>query len=262
MGYLEAKNICKSFEQGIVLSNVSFSLNEGETLSIIGRSGCGKTTLLRALNYLTPIDDGKIYLNDKLILDNTFGKRKKEGDVRANRTHFGLVFQSFNLFPQYTAFENIRLPLFLAEQRRKKEGLPPLTNGNIDEEVISLLGKVGLLDRKDAYPGELSGGQSQRIAIARAMALKPDVLCFDEPTSALDPELSGEVLSLIRELKGKFGITMIIVTHEMSFAREVSDKVMFMKEGRVVEIGKPEEVFASSKPETVAFLSHYALTAN
>ncbi len=256
MAYLEIKNLVKSYGKTEVIHNISFSLEKGEVLSIIGRSGCGKTTLLRCLNYLEPINEGEVYLADELILDNTFSRRKMEKVVREKRVHYGLVFQSFNLFPQYTAFENIKLPLALMEKRRAKEGLPSLIGEqNIDNVVLDLLNKVGLLDRKDHYPSQLSGGQSQRIAIARAMALQPDILCFDEPTSALDPELTGEVLKVIKELKDKYHLTMIIVTHEMSFARNISDKVLFMSEGNIVAFGKPEEIFSNN--EVKAFLDSY-----
>ena len=254
MSYYSVNNLKKSYGKNLILKDISFSMNEGEVLSIIGRSGCGKTTLLRSLNYLETIDSGEVYLNEELLLSNEFPK--KENDIIKKRIHYGLVFQSFNLFPQYTVFENITLPLRLMEQKRKKEGLPPLLNRPI-EEVMDLLTKIGLENKKDFYPSELSGGQSQRVAIARAMALKPDILCFDEPTSALDPELTGEVLKVILELKEKYHLTMIIVTHEMAFAKKISDKVLFMDNGEVIEFGNPNEVFSSNNERTKAFLNSY-----
>ena len=255
MSYYSVNNLKKSYGKNLILKDISFSMNEGEVLSIIGRSGCGKTTLLRSLNYLETIDSGTVYLNEELLLSNEFPK--KENDIIKKRIHYGLVFQSFNLFPQYTVFENIALPLRLMEQKRKKEGLLPLLNRPIEEEVMDLLTKIGLENKKDFYPSELSGGQSQRVAIARAMALKPDILCFDEPTSALDPELTGEVLKVILELKEKYHLTMIIVTHEMAFAKKISDKVLFMDNGEVIEFGNPNKVFSSNNQRTKAFLNSY-----
>lgn len=257
MSYYEVKNLNKSYNNSKILKNISFSIEKGEVLTIIGRSGCGKTTLLRSLNYLETIDDGMVTLNEEVLLSATFPK--KEDDLMKSRLHYGLVFQSFNLFPQYTVFENIKLPLSLMEEKRKKAGLSPLVVENIDDEVINLLSKIGLENKKDFYPSELSGGQQQRVAIARAMGLKPDILCFDEPTSALDPELTGEVLKVIKELKDKYHLTMIIVTHEMSFAQSISDKVMFISNGEVADFGTPEEVFTSQKEETINFLKSYTM---
>lgn len=255
MAYYEVKNINKSFGKNQVLKDINFSLEKGEVISIIGRSGGGKTTLLRSLNYLESIDDGTVTLNDELLLSKDYPKKAKE--VISKRTHYGLVFQSFNLFPQYTVFENIAIPLKLMEAKRKKAGLPSLLTKSIQEEVLDLLTKMDLANKKDFYPSQLSGGQSQRVAIARAMALKPDILCFDEPTSALDPELTGEVLKVIQELKEKYHLTMIIVTHEMSFARKISDKVLFLDAGEVVEFGDPAKVFSSTRERTREFLSSY-----
>ena len=252
MSYFVVKSLKKSYGKSLVLKDISFDIDKGQVLSIIGRSGCGKTTLLRSLNYLETIDSGEVYLEDELLLSNEFPK--KENDIIKKRIHYGLVFQSFNLFPQYTVYQNIELPLKLMEAKREKENLPSLLNRPIEEEIMDLLDKVGLQDKRDSFPSQLSGGQCQRIAIARAMALKPDILCFDEPTSALDPELTGEVLKVILELKEKFHLTMIIVTHEMSFARRISDKVMFMDNGEIVDYGSPEEVFNSTKERTKAFL--------
>ena len=257
MGYFEVKNLAKSYGKNLVLKDINFDIDKGQVLSIIGRSGCGKTTLLRSLNYLESIDDGEVYLQDELLLSKDFPK--KEEDIISKRSHYGLVFQSFNLFPQYTVYENIQLPLKLMEEKRKKQNLPSLLDRSIEEEILDLLQKIGLENKKDFYPSQLSGGQSQRVAIARAMALKPDILCFDEPTSALDPELTGEVLKLILELKEKYHLTMIIVTHEMAFAKKISDKVMFMDNGEIVDYGSPVEVFSSNKERTKAFLQSSSL---
>ena len=255
MSYFVAKNLKKSYGKNLVLDDISFDIDKGQVLSIIGRSGCGKTTLLRSLNYLESIDDGKVYLENELLLSNEFPI--KENDIFKKRIHYGLVFQSFNLFPQYTVYQNIELPLKLMEEKRKKDNLPSLLDKPIDEEIMELLDKIGLQNKKDFYPSQLSGGQCQRVAIARAMALKPDILCFDEPTSALDPELTGEVLKVILELKERYHLTMIIVTHEMSFAKRISDKVIFMDGGKVVDYGTPEEVFNSTNDRTKEFLSSY-----
>ena len=255
MDYFVVKNLNKSYGKSLVLEDISFNIQKGQVLSIIGRSGCGKTTLLRSLNYLEKIDSGEVYLEDDLLLSNEFPK--KQNDIINKRTHYGLVFQSFNLFPQYTVYQNIELPLKIIEKTRKKEYLPSLLTKPMDEEIMDLLEKIGLQSKKDFYPSQLSGGQCQRVAIARAMALKPDILCFDEPTSALDPELTGEVLKVILELKEKYHLTMIIVTHEMSFAKRISDKVMFMDLGKIVDYGTPEEVFNSNNERTKNFLNSY-----
>ncbi len=245
MAILEVKNLQKSFGKTEVLKDISFSLEKGEVLAIIGSSGSGKTTLLRCLNFLETHDVGEIILNGEVL---SYGEKEKISDekLRENRLHFGLVFQNFNLFPQYTVTENITLAPTLLKKGEKEE---------IEKKAQQLLEKVGLTEKKDFYPCQLSGGQQQRVAIARALALSPDILCFDEPTSALDPELTGEVLRVIRGLKSGDS-TMIVVTHEMEFARSVADKVIFMADGIIEEIGTPEEVFDNPKSEkTRAFLS-------
>lgn len=258
MAFLEVKNIKKSFGKTDVLKGVSFSLENGEVLSIVGPSGNGKTTLLRCLNYLEFIDSGEVILNNNVIQDGATIKKLKEHDIRKQRLHFGMVFQSFNLFPQYTALDNVKLALSIMEKERAKKGLEPLYDQPANEVALSLLERVGLADKVKNYPCELSGGQCQRVAIARALALSPKILCFDEPTSALDPELTGEVLKVIKELKETTGMTMIIVTHEMEFAKNISDKVMFMADGKVEEFGSPEQVFDNPQSElTKHFLQSY-----
>ena len=235
MAILEANNLKKSFGSVNVLKGVSFSLEQGQVLAIIGSSGSGKTTLLRCLNFLETPDAGEILVNGKQLT----GAHLTEEQIRENRLHFGLVFQNFNLFPQYTVLENITLAPTLLKQG---------THQQITDKALQLLEKVGLSQKKDAYPHQLSGGQQQRVAIARALALSPHVLCFDEPTSALDPELTGEVLRVIRGLKDTDN-TMIVVTHEMEFARSVADVVIYMADGVIVEMGTPEEVFDHPKHE-------------
>ncbi len=258
MSILEVSHISKTFDKTKVLKDISFKMEKSEVLSIIGSSGSGKTTLLRCLNFLEEPNDGIIKVNNDVIFDAGDISYRKESVKRANRLHFGMVFQSFNLFPQYTALENVTLAKNLMVKRNgnsdsnKKE-----VYENIKNEGLELLDQMGLSDRVNNYPHQLSGGQCQRVAIARALAMRPDILCFDEPTSALDPELVGEVLKVIKELASK-KMTMIIVTHEMSFARNVSDKVMFLDDGYVLEIGAPEEVFDNPKEErTKRFLASY-----
>ena len=235
MPILEVKNIKKGFGDTDVLKGVSFSMERGQVLAIIGSSGSGKTTLLRCLNFLETPDEGEIWVNGKLLT----GENLSDDQIRQNRLHFGLVFQNFNLFPQYTALENIMLAPNLL-----KKGAP----AQIRKNAMSLLGRVGMTHKADAYPYQLSGGQQQRVAIARALALQPEVLCFDEPTSALDPELTGEVLKVIRGLKGRDN-TMVVVTHEMEFARSVADVVIYMADGVIEEFGTPEEVFGNPRSE-------------
>ncbi len=239
MAFLEIKNIKKSFGKYEVLKDVSFSLEKGEVLSIIGSSGSGKTTLLRCINFLEFSEEGIISVDGNVIYDGGSLHKYTDDEIRENRLHFGMVFQSFNLFPQYTVLENVTLAPKLL-----KRG----TNEEIEENAKRLIEKVGLAEKLDFYPCQLSGGQQQRVAIARALAMNPQILCFDEPTSALDPELTGEVLKVIKGLKGKDS-TMIIVTHEMEFAKNVSDKVIFMADGVIEEMGTPEEVFDNPKSE-------------
>jgi len=256
---LEARNIAKRFGSTCVLNDINFTLEEGEVLAIIGSSGSGKTTLLRCLNFLERLDSGRIILRGEALYDAAEKIHYDEQSIRQKRLHFGLVFQSFNLFPQYTAFDNVVLARKLAAQKQpdfKKNKKAILEE--IDREGIQLLEQIGLAAKRDSYPYQLSGGQQQRVAIARALALKPDILCFDEPTSALDPELTGEVLKVIRALAEK-NTTMIIVTHEMQFARQVADTVLFMDEGLVVEYGSPHDVFDNPSSERIKrFLEHYA----
>ncbi|MBR3979343.1 MAG: amino acid ABC transporter ATP-binding protein [Oscillospiraceae bacterium] len=241
MTVLEVKNIKKDFGKTKVLKDVSFSLEEGQVLAIIGSSGSGKTTLLRCLNFLEKPDSGEIIVRGKHLL--TEGCTEEQ--IRENRLHFGLVFQNFNLFPQYTALKNVTLAPTLL-----KKGTPQ----QLETQGKQLLTQVGLQDKMDSYPYQLSGGQQQRVAIARALALQPEILCFDEPTSALDPELTGEVLRVIRNLKTG-GNTMIVVTHEMEFAKSVADVVIYMTDGVIEEIGTPEQVFDNPQSEkTRAFL--------
>ncbi|MDR0839956.1 MAG: amino acid ABC transporter ATP-binding protein [Christensenellaceae bacterium] len=246
---LEVKDIQKNFGATDVLRGIDFSLERGEVLSIIGSSGSGKTTLLRCLNFLETPSVGQIYVNGELLFDAKDPSTQREADIRKKRLHFGLVFQSFHLFPQYTALKNVMLAreLLAQEQAGFRKNKAAIL-ADIQEEAKALLDKVGLNDKMDAYPHQLSGGQQQRVAIARALALKPDVLCFDEPTSALDPEISGEVLQAIRRLASQ-NMTMIIVTHEMGFAREVSSRVIFMADGVIMEQGAPEALFGSPQTE-------------
>ncbi len=258
MAILEVEHISKNFEDTEVLKDIGFSLEKGEVLSIIGSSGSGKTTFLRCLNFLEQPDTGVIRVNGEVLFDASVRQTQQEAEIRKKRLHFGLVFQSFNLFPQYTALGNVMLAreLLAKEQpdykARKKE-----IHQQIEEEAKALLVQMGLGDRMENYPHQLSGGQCQRVAIARALALKPDILCFDEPTSALDPELTGEVLKVIKELADK-KMTMIIVTHEMAFAHDVASKVIFMDDGMILEQGTPREVFENTREErTKQFLARY-----
>ncbi|HPE94600.1 MAG TPA: ATP-binding cassette domain-containing protein [Bacillota bacterium] len=248
MALLEVKSLFKCFGKTQVLKDVSFDVERGEAISIIGSSGGGKTTLLRCLNLLELPDSGTINVGGDVIFDAA-EREINQAQLRMRRLHFGLVFQQFNLFPQYSVLDNICLaPRLLAKENGGQ------TDAQINENAGTLLERVGLSDKRNNYPCELSGGQQQRVAIARALALKPDILCFDEPTSALDPELTGEVLRVIRSLKSA-DMTMIIVTHEMEFAKNVSDRVIFIADGEIEETGTPQQVFGSPQSaKTQAFL--------
>ena len=254
MAILDVQHIEKHFGATRVLEDISFSLEAGQVLAIIGSSGSGKTTLLRCLNFLETPDTGTISVKGEILFDAADPETRKENEIRRKRLHFGLVFQDFNLFPQYTALENVTLAReLMAKSEKTGEKVE-----DIRKEGEQLLAMMGLSDRMGNYPHQLSGGQKQRVAIARALAMKPDILCFDEPTSALDPELTGEVLKVIRGLADQH-TTMIIVTHEMEFARDVADQVMFMDGGVVVEEGPPSEVFGNPKhPRTRQFLDKFS----
>ena len=262
MAFLEVKNIQKSFGETKVLRGIDFSMERGEVVAIIGSSGGGKTTFLRCLNFLETPGVGTITVDGDEIFnaDVTY----TDAETREKRLRFGLVFQSFNLFPQYTARENIAMPLYLrrAEALSRETGVRRLPRAQKHElqklaraAADDLLANVGLAEKAELYPHQLSGGQCQRVAIARALALSPDILCFDEPTSALDPELTGEVLRVIRDLR-RDGHTMIIVTHEMEFARSVADHVVFMAGGVIEEQGTPEEVFDRPCSEALRAFLH------
>ena len=259
MAILEVKNIEKHFGSTQVLKDVSFSLEEGNALAIIGSSGSGKTTLLRCLNFLETPNQGSIIVKGETLFDASLPTKQREQDLRKKRLHFGMVFQSFNLFPQYTALENVTLSAqLLAKEREDYKQNKKEILAEIEQKGKALLDQMGLADRMTHYPHQLSGGQQQRVAIARALALSPDILCFDEPTSALDPELTGEVLKVIRGLAEK-KTTMIIVTHEMAFARDVADQIIFMDGGVIVEQGDPHQVIEHPREErTKQFLARYA----
>lgn len=258
MSVLEINNIKKSFGSNEVLKGISFSLEEGEVLSIIGSSGSGKTTLLRCMNFLERADEGTISVDGSVIFDASLNKRLSEREIRKNRLNFGLVFQDFNLFPQYNVLDNLTLaPKLLAKESENYKSNKKQMLAEINEKALSLLQKVGLSDKRAAYPCELSGGQKQRVSIARALCLSPRVLFFDEPTSALDPELTGEILKVIKSLAAD-NMTMVIVTHEMRFAHDVSDKVIFMDNGVIAEQGTPQQVFENPQSErTREFLRGY-----
>ena len=260
MSVLEVRNLKKSFgKDTVVLKGVDFSLEKGETVAIIGSSGSGKTTLLRCLNFLTVPDEGQIVVNDETLFDDADPNTQKEREIRRKRLHFGLVFQNFNLFPQYTARQNVMLASeLLAKEQPDYKAQKKLLHAQIAARAEELLTQVGLKEKMDLYPHQLSGGQQQRVAIARALALQPDILCFDEPTSALDPELTGEVLRVLRDLADR-KTTMIIVTHEMHFARDVADRIMFMDGGVVVEEGPAKRLIEHPQEErTKQFLAHYS----
>ena len=258
MAFLEVSHIEKNFENTKVLKDVGFSLEEGNALAIIGSSGSGKTTLLRCLNFLETPDRGKIVVKGETLYDSQEESVVKENELRKKRLHFGMVFQAFHLFPQYTALENVMLAeQMLAKERPDYKQNKAAILNEIREHGQQLLIQMGLKERMGHYPHQLSGGQQQRVAIARALALKPDILCFDEPTSALDPELTGEVLKVIRGLAEQ-KTTMIIVTHEMAFARDVADQIIFMDDGMIVESGDPRQVIENPREErTRQFLTRY-----
>lgn len=256
MAILEVKNLHKSFGKTEVLKGVDFSMNEGEILAVLGSSGSGKTTLLRCINFLETATNGQVLVDGRCIFDASSREKLTPAQIRERQLNFGMVFQSFNLFPQYTALENVVLaPKLLAKERpdfnsRKKE-----IYAEIEANALELLERVGLSERTGHYPCQLSGGQQQRVSIARALALKPKILFFDEPTSALDPELTGEILRVIKDLAAKH-TTMVIVTHEIEFAKNVADKIIFMDDGIIAEEGSPEQVLESpSNERTKAFLS-------
>ena len=258
MPVLEVHNIEKHFGSTKVLEDISFSLEQGQALAIIGSSGSGKTTLLRCLNFLETPNQGRILVQGETLFDADDPATQRESEVRKKRLHFGMVFQSFNLFPQYTARKNVCLAReLLAQEQPDFKARKAEIFREIETEAQTLLAQMGLADRAGHYPHQLSGGQQQRVAIARALSLKPDILCFDEPTSALDPELTGEVLKVIRSLAEQ-NTTMVIVTHEMAFARDVADQVIFMDGGVIVEQGPAREVIEHPKMErTKQFLSRY-----
>ena len=248
MALLEVTGISKNFGSTHVLQNISLNLEKGEALAIIGSSGSGKTTLLRCLNFLETPDTGVIRVDGKTLWDAADPATHRESEVRKKRLHFGLVFQNFNLFPHMSVLKNItEAPVHVLKQDKMQA----------EQTAMELLGKMGLADKANEYPCNLSGGQQQRVSIARALALSPELLFFDEPTSALDPELTGEILKVIKSLAEE-KMTMVIVTHEMQFASEISDRVIFMDGGYVIENGTPDEVFNNSQNErTRQFLERY-----
>lgn len=259
MAILEVKNLTKSFGSTDVLKGVSFSMNQGEVVSIIGSSGSGKTTLLRCINFLEKADKGEIVLDDEIIFDENNIAKLTPAEIRKKQIKFGFVFQSFNLFPQYTALENVVLaPRLLAKEREDYKENKEKIYKEIDERAKELLNRSGLSEKYNNYPCELSGGQQQRVAICRALALNPKIMLFDEPTSALDPEITNEVLKVIKSLADD-GMTMIIVTHEMYFAKNISDRIIFMDDGVIAEAGTPTEIFENAKnPRTREFIASFA----
>lgn len=257
MAMLEVKDICKSFGKIEVLKGIDFELKKGEVLSIIGSSGSGKTTLLRCLTYLETAEKGTVFVDGNCVFDAENEKRVSVQEARKRQLNFGLVFQSFNLFPQYTVLDNVCLaPKLLAKEREDYRANKKAIFEEIEENAKKLIERVGMTPRINMYPCQLSGGQQQRVAIARALALNPKILCFDEPTSALDPELTGEVLKVIRSLKDG-DCTMVIVTHEMNFAKEVSDKILFMDEGVIAEQGTPQILTNPKSERLKAFLNAF-----
>ncbi|MBQ6894548.1 MAG: amino acid ABC transporter ATP-binding protein [Clostridia bacterium] len=256
MKFLEVKNLYKSFGKTDVLKGVSFSMKQGEVLSILGSSGSGKTTLLRCINFLEKADKGEILVEGETIFSGADLGKISASEIRKAQLNFGMVFQSFNLFPQYSTLENVALaPLLHAKERPDYKQNKKKIKEEIIAEAKDILARVGLSDKLNNYPCELSGGQQQRVSIARALALKPKILFFDEPTSALDPELTGEILKVIKSLAQQ-NITMVIVTHEIGFAKNVSDKIIFMDNGIIAEEGTPQQVIENPKNErTKAFLN-------
>lgn len=258
MSILKVENICKSFGKTQVLNGISFEMEQGEVIAVLGSSGSGKTTLLRCINMLERASSGKIYVNDRLVFDASETKKMKAKQQREIQLNFGLVFQSFNLFPQYNVLENVTLaPKLLAKDSPDFKTDKNKIYDEIEKNAKDILERVGLFEKLENYPCQLSGGQQQRVSIARALALNPKVLFFDEPTSALDPELTGEILKVIRSLAAK-NTTMIIVTHEIEFAKNVADRIIFMDEGVIAEDGTPEEVIDNPKNErTRLFLNKF-----
>ncbi|MEE1223760.1 MAG: amino acid ABC transporter ATP-binding protein [Clostridia bacterium] len=249
MAVLEIKNIKKSFGKTNVLKGVDFSMNEGDIVAILGSSGSGKTTLLRCINFLETASEGQIFVDGKCIFDAADTQKKTPKEIRERQLNFGMVFQQFNLFPQYNVLDNVMLaPLLMAKEREDYKANKKKIHDEIRENAISLLTRVGLSEKLSNYPCELSGGQQQRVSIARALAFNPKVLFFDEPTSALDPELTGEILRVIKDLAAK-NTTMVIVTHEIEFAKNVADRIIFMDGGIVLEDGTPEEVIDNPQHE-------------
>ncbi len=256
MSILKVENIYKKFNKTEVLKGVSFEMQQGEVISILGSSGSGKTTLLRCINFLEKADNGKIYVEDELVYSASDKEKMTASSIRKSQLNFGMVFQSFNLFPQYNVLENVTLsPKLLAKENPSYRANKKQILADIEIQAKEILDRVGLSDKLSSYPCELSGGQQQRVSIARALALKPKILFFDEPTSALDPELTGEILKVIKSLAQQ-NITMVIVTHEIGFAKNVSDRIIFMDDGIIAEQGTPEEVIDNPKHErTKAFLN-------
>ncbi len=257
MAILEIKNLVKNFDKTEVLKGVSFEMEKGEVVSIIGSSGSGKTTLLRCINFLEKANAGEIILSGETIFDGSVTKKMTNSEIRKKQLKFGFVFQNFNLFPQYSAIENVTLaPKLLAKERPDFSTNKDKIYGEIEKNAKELLERAGLLGKFDNYPCELSGGQQQRVAICRALALNPEIMLFDEPTSALDPEITNEVLKVIKSLADE-NMTMIIVTHEMAFAKNVSDRVIFMDGGVIAEEGTPDDIFKNPKSQRLReFLSN------
>lgn len=258
MSILKVENICKQFGKTKVLNGISFEMEQGEVIAVLGSSGSGKTTLLRCINFLEKANKGKIYVDNNLVFDAANRKKISSAEARKIQLNFGLVFQSFNLFPQYNVLENVTLaPRLLAKDRPDYKSDKAKILAEIKENAINILERVGLSEKLESYPCELSGGQQQRVSIARALTLNPKVLFFDEPTSALDPELTGEILKVIRSLAAK-DTTMIIVTHEIEFAKNVADRIIFMDKGVIAEDGTPQQVIDNPRNErTRLFLNKF-----